>query len=323
MRRVAITCAVIIVVSFIFQPLALAEPPTRPDQTSSATITKRASTWSAARMAAATSFDSIKPGTGSGRGTEPEAPANPGKIEPRLPTKAPQGIAPLANATPTTGKLFLHNPNTGSDGYCTASAINSGNLSQVITAAHCVHTGPNGCNGNPGSAAWMTEAEFVPLYWSGDRPYGTFQVRTLRTFDTWIADCDWDYDIAIVTTYTNENNQLLVETVGGNGLSYNYPGSFDSVTFGYPGNRDGGEIPWTCEGTTNYGFPDYRPTLYCAWTGGFSGGPWFREYSNDTLLGYVNGVGSTWPGPDDGPEWIDSPYFDDKVQSIYDDAAGD
>jgi hypothetical protein len=91
-------------------------------------------------------------GKAPARDKERRAPtASPKSIEPRLPANGAPGVRPLVNATPTTGKAFFRNPNTGRDAYCTASAINSGNLRQVMTAAHCVHTGPDGCYGNSGA----------------------------------------------------------------------------------------------------------------------------------------------------------------------------
>jgi hypothetical protein len=324
MRKVVIF-VVLVLISSLFAPVANAEPARQQRSgTSAVDVTAhKASVWTTERMNAAEPHE-IQGKVPARDKERPEATAPPKSIEPRLPANGAPGVRPLVNATPTTGKAFFHNPNTGRDAYCTASAINSGNLRQIITAAHCVHTGPDGCYGNSGAGQWMTDFEFVPLYWQGDRPYGTFQARTLRTFDAWRLDCDIDYDVAIVTTFTNEQGQLLVNAVGGNGLRMNYPGEFASTTFGYPGNRDGGETPWVCQGTTTYSWPFIpRPTLYCAWTGGFSGGPWLMEYSDDTLLGYVNGVGSLWTGDENNPEWIDTPYFDNMIESIYNDAAGD
>ena len=49
-------------------------------------------------------------------------------------------------------------------------------------------------------------------------------------------------------------------------------------------------------------------------TGGASGGSWLLAYDTGSGLGYLNGVTSTSASP---AGYIASPYFDDKIGTIY------
>lgn len=229
----------------------------------------------------------------------------------RLQRKAFTGNGVQVSATPTVGHVYFHNPVNGNNYRCSGSALNSASKRLVLTAAHCVHGGPSG--------RWMQNWVFVPYYNYGNRPYGTFPARTLRTFNAWINDRSYDHDAAMVTTWNNEDGDRLVNTVGGNGMRWNYPREFDATIIGYPGNRAGGEWQWACWGKTDDPWWTGRPRLHCGFGGGSSGSPWFNGYNNSSRLGYSNGVMSTL----DSNGWNYSPYFDNKMKSMYDDTAGD
>ena len=232
----------------------------------------------------------------------------------RAPAAAAPGLAALTvNASATVGRVFFYNPADGLNHSCSGSALNSASKRLVITAAHCVHGGPG--------ASYMQNWVFVPRYNNGARPFGTFSARTFRTFNAWTGSRSRDHDIAMVTTWNNEFGQTLVNTVGGNGLSWNYSRDIFLTILAYPADP-----PYTgtwqqyCQGTTRrVGFFDGRIEMRCGFTGGSSGGPWLRAYSNTSALGYVNGVMSTLAS--DG--WNRSSYFDDKVKTMFDATVND
>lgn len=93
--------------------------------------------------------------------------------------------------------------------------LNSPSKRLVITAGHCVHGG--GKNG-----AWHKNWVFIPDYHYDHRPFGTFQAKTLTTFQGWIDNGEgrrgFERDVAFVTTYTNASGQKVVDAVGGYGL---------------------------------------------------------------------------------------------------------
>ncbi|CAM5525448.1 peptidase [Streptomyces mordarskii] len=207
------------------------------------------------------------------------------------------------------GKVFFHNPTNGGDYACSAAAVNNPTKNMVFTAGHCVHGGAGG--------TWATNWVFVPAYYNGSRPYGTWSAKTLTSFNGWINSSDLNYDIGVANVWDNGSSKL-VNTVGGMGLGYNY-GYVNTVTvWGYPAAFGyDGEVPYVCQniGTWQDGS---RVQNGCTMVEGASGGPWLRDYNETTGLGTEIGVTSTRTDP---PAYIDSPYFDNKIQTIYDNTA--
>jgi len=227
---------------------------------------------------------------------------------------APQNklaAAASVNASATVGVVFFTNPNNGLGYRCSGSALNSNSKRLVITAGHCVY----------GGGRYMTNVVFIPLYNNGARPYGTFPARTIRTFDAWRNSSSRDHDIAMFTTSNNAAGQVLVNTVGGNGLAWNYSHSVFVTILGYPADPPyNGAWQQYCQGATRQvSIFDGRIEIRCGFTGGSSGGPWFKDYNNATGIGYVNGVMSTLASNN----WNRSSYFDTKVKTMFDATAWD
>jgi V8-like Glu-specific endopeptidase len=232
-------------------------------------------------------------------------------VTPPAAASAPAGTSRAAggklpvNASPTVGKVFFRNPQDGRDYVCSASALNSNSRKLVITAGHCIHGGRGG--------TWMQNWVFVPLYNYGSRPRGTFAAKYFTTFAGWVNDSNFDRDVAFVTMWENERGQRVVDAVGGNGLAWNYPREQYMTIFGYPAAPpyDGG---WqqVCTGTTVNG-GGYTIALRCGFTGGSSGGPWFREYNDSSGLGSTNGAMSTI----DTGGMNRSSYFDTAVRDLF------
>jgi V8-like Glu-specific endopeptidase len=250
--------------------------------------------------------------TGLAGSTAAAAPLSP-KAFGRAPAAGPRIRALTVNASSTVGRVFFHDPSDGLDHSCSGSALNSASKRLVITAGHCVHGGAG--------RSYMQNWVFVPRYNNGARPFGTFSARTFRTFNEWTGSGSRDHDIAMVTTWNNERNQTLVNTVGGNGLSWNYPRDVFLTILGYPADPPyDGTWQQYCQGTTRrVGLFDGRIEMQCGFTGGSSGGPWLRAYDNASGLGNVDGVMSTLASNG----WNRSSYFDDKVKSMLDATVND
>jgi V8-like Glu-specific endopeptidase len=226
---------------------------------------------------------------------------------------APQAAPPVTNFSSTNGKVFFHNQIDNKNYICSGSAVNSQSKRLVITAGHCVHGGPRG--------TWHSNWQFVPNYYRGSRPRGTFQAYQLRTYSDWInygeTGRGFNSDVAFVTTLTNASGQRVVDAVGGHGTQYGGSRVFDVAIFGYPGNRDNGEVMWACWGTTGtrwIGLYRFVSLSGCNFGGGSSGGPWLAGYSNASGLGYVRSVTSN--GPADNA-YINGPYFDSRFPGLF------
>lgn len=264
--------------------------------------------WTPERMKAARSLDA----PGDAEWVENEARAVASKaaevaakpVAARISQSVTNAPPPVTNFSITNGKLFIGGYESGS--WCSASAINTSSKRVLITAGHCVHDGQGG--------TWLQNLVFVPGYnaFNADHdPVGRFQAYWLRTFNEWINNSNLNRDVGFVTTYSGGDwNTTVVNTIGGHGLVYNGGTEFDTSIFGYPSNRDGGNVMWACWGTaTDNSILDNRSKITCNFGGGSSGGPWTWNYDNASGLGSVRSVMSTVnsEGVNKGP------YFDQAV----------
>lgn len=288
--------------------------------------------WTPQRMATATPLDvgvssavaNRSPAASATRplqiGSRPTGP-----IASRTPSGAstPLTPAPITNFPPINGKLFFVEGGTNLSFVCSASAINSPSKREIITAAHCAHTGKGG--------SFSSNVMFAPGYdgrSTPSDPYGKFQASTLRVSTEWVTyggkdlttDTEPGYarDVAFVTLYAGgNNNKNVVDAVGGHGFSYNGPYEFDASVFGYPMNNANGQVMVGCYGTTmqDSNFTN-RSLLGCNFDGGASGGPWLDQYDNSTGIGYVHGVTSTGTPPP-SPSVNGAAHFDDATNTMF------
>ena len=222
---------------------------------------------------------------------------------------------PVTNFPNTNGKLFFNGYGTN-NAYCSASALNTDTKRVIITAGHCVYD----------SGAWKQNVVFVPNYDirnADPDPVGIWTVHTLRTFNSWINNGDLTHDVGMATLNNGgDNNQRIVDAVGGHGMAWNGSYAFDVSIFGYPSNKtnpSGRYTMWACWGTTFQS--GKRDSIKgCAFGPGASGGPWLYDFDNASGLGYVKSVTSTWNRLT-GQNW--APYFTSDMKALKDATNGD
>jgi len=235
--------------------------------------------WTPERMAAAVPIEEVLPSLGGTATTYDVASARRGTSGPIPPGRVPR----------TVGKLFFSD--NGGDYVCSAAAIKTRSLDQVITAGHCVHTGPHvGVLGLLQVPHFFRNWVFVPRYHHGRAPDGKWVARGAWAFDRWKTDESFRHDQAIVA-FRKRNGRTLVRAVGGNGIAWEKPHRRWGVTiWGWPA-----EVPFTgetahrCDGNT-VRFEDTSDAAMhdCAMNGGASGGPWFLP------RGRTRNTGTIW-----------------------------
>jgi len=221
----------------------------------------------------------------------------------------------------TNGKIFFREAGTNLNKVCSGAAINSSSKRLVATAAHCVH-------GGPGSAGHQN-VRFVPYYYYGQEPFGSFDAFASRLFSDWIEHgATWqgfDSDVAFITTHDNQYGWRLVDFVGGHGFSYGGSRKFEVSLFGYPSNLDSGMMPKACAGTSGsrlQGGYNFVSISGCNFGLGASGGPWLTGYSDNVGIGILKTVSSWIPSSTDRSH-INGPYFDANVLSLFNNANDD
>jgi hypothetical protein len=187
------------------------------------------------------------------------------------------------------GRLFV--VQNGEEGFCSATAIDSPSRRLVLTAGHCVNTGPEG--GKPGK--WSTELEFVPGFNLGAAPYGTFALEgTPRALPGWTAEGNPDFDLGAFLVAPNAEGVPLAEAAGGGATIVTDLGRAQRFeTFGYPGvtermrlcvSGSAGQDPVTfgLAGPSTVG-------IHCRWAPGASGGGWLIDGGQeiDGLNAYI------------------------------------
>lgn len=228
--------------------------------------------------------------------------AEPGSIPPAA-ASTPGPPAAAAEIPTRVGRVLYVDPFDGKDKACDGNALNSGSRRLVVTSGSCVYS--------RAGHAWMNNWVFVPGYFHGNAPYGTFVGDWGYTFNAWIDDGNGNYDFGLATTHPNESGRRLVDAVGGDGFAWNQSKELLVSANGYSVN---GQIPSGCGGYT-------RPAAFggiempCAPSdGGLSrGGRWLMNVDPDTTLGYVNGVTSVHQPSG----WLQSPYVNTEFRDFY------
>jgi hypothetical protein len=175
------------------------------------------------------------------------------------------------------GRLFV--VQGGKEGSCSATAIDSPSRSLVLTAGHCVNTGPE--QGRPGT--WSSYLEFVPGFNLGAAPYGAFVLTGRpRSLPGWTRDGNPDFDLGAFLVAPDAEGLGLEDALGGGArivTDLGHRQRFES--FGYPGGTErmrdcasgyAGQDPATI---TLPGPPTVG--IRCRWAPGASGGGWLIE----------------------------------------------
>jgi V8-like Glu-specific endopeptidase len=240
----------------------------------------------------------------------------PARMRAALPLDAPRGgvltasasFAPVAEPTVTpfavNGRLFVRQG--GKTGFCSATAINSVSRRLVLTAGHCVNSGPRGRRGR---STWSDLLQFVPAYTQGTAPFGAFVARRNSVFAPrqWVKFANPNYDVGAVLTTPNAEGVNVADAVGGGAaIATDISRQQTFQTFGYPGETpfmQGCESPYVGDDVLTYRIPG-PPTIAirCHWAPGASGGGWLIE--NGTVID-----GLTSYGKREDRHHTFSPYF--------------
>jgi len=216
--------------------------------------------WTPERMRNARPLD----GTGAAGG-EPKATAS-------YATVPDPTITPFA----VNGRIFVRQG--GQAGYCSGTAINSLTRQLVLTAGHCVNSGP--VDGTRFSF-WSTYMEFVPAYSGGQAPFGAFVAQRAKVYalTPWVKRGNPNFDMGAFLTYPNATAQNVADAVGGGvGVALDLSRKQQFQTFGYPGRI--GYLQQCDSPTVGSDRNTYRlggkPTtsIRCHWSPGASGGGW-------------------------------------------------
>ncbi|MBS1883102.1 MAG: hypothetical protein JSS97_09120 [Actinobacteria bacterium] len=239
--------------------------------------------WTPQRMAAARPLE-LAVGRG-GRGAV--------HLGPRPAAEAGYTVVETPETPPYAWNGRLYVVQGGHEGFCSATAIDSPSRSLVLTAGHCVNSGP-GAGGRP---TWSSYLEFVPGLNLGATPYGTFALSGRpRALPGWTREGNPDYDLGAFLTEPNAAGEALADAVGGGAtIVTDLPHAQRYETFGYPG---AGERMRTCAS----GFAGIDPitrslpgpatiSVRCGWAPGASGGGWLIDGGReiDGLNSYIGG----------------------------------
>lgn len=202
------------------------------------------------------------------------------------------------------GRIFIRRG--GERGYCSGTAINSPTRQLVLTAAHCVNTGPLAFSRR---TIWSRFMQFVPAYNNGVAPFGVFVARAGKVFapKPYVKAGNPDYDIGAFLTFPNAEGLNVADAVGG-GVAIVTDRSRDQLfqTFGYPATTSSlqqCDSPYAGDDALTYPFGG-PPTIAirCRWTPGASGGGWLVDGATA-----INGVTSY--GHRNDRRHTYSPYF--------------
>lgn len=219
------------------------------------------------------------------------------------------GVSHTPPPTPSNarvGALFSHD--ASGDHFCTASVVDSPGGSVIITAGHCINTGPDG--------GYKSDLAFVPGYRAGQTPNGTWTIRKMFVDTHWAdsRDPDYDYGFAVLNKLDGHD----IETVlGANRFGYDEGFGKGVKITGYPASAD---YPISCVNRTTK-FQAHQMKVDCTgYSGGTSGSPWLSNFDPATRTGEVIGVIGGYKGGGDTDDTSYSSYFDKSTKALYDEA---
>jgi hypothetical protein len=209
------------------------------------------------------------------------------------------------------GKVFFTSQVDGKDYQCSGSSIGG---RAVLTAGHCV------VDQGKAHTNWV----FMPIYYNGERPYGTWTQQNAFIFKSWAEQENLGRDVAF-SIVADQQGSMLSAKVGALGFAWNYPRQRLWAMFGYPAAPPyaGFEMIETLAPTAFIqdevdGQKADPPTTGAGslQTAGSSGGPWITDFSPGLVVSnFANGVNSYGYV---GLDAMFSPYFDDSVKAMKD-----
>ncbi|NYJ01188.1 V8-like Glu-specific endopeptidase [Nocardioides thalensis] len=228
--------------------------------------------WTPERMAAARPIEEVL-------GLLPEVDAS---VEPAGAVPAARGRVPVPK---TAGKLFFTTNQGGA--VCSAATVKSRRGNQVITAGHCVNSGPGG-------QGWFDNFLFVPKYHKRRAPYGKWAYSRVWAFNGWINDGKFRYDQAVIQ-FQKRNGRKLARVTGANRVKLGANQRQRGVRiWGWPaeGPRYNGQVAKRCDGPTKRRGRTQDAIMRCPMTGGASGGPWLLKKGRKKNTGIIWAVTS-------------------------------
>ena len=186
---------------------------------------------------------------------------------------------PTASPNAVNGRLFVRQGKK--EGYCSATAIDTPSRKLVLTAGHCVNTGPEAPNGH---SVWSSLLEFIPAYSGDTAPLGAFIAhrKDVYALKQWVDFGNPDFDVGAVVVGPNAEGTDVADAVGGGvQIATNLSRRQEFQTFGYPGQTrwmQGCDSPYVGDDALTYRIPG-PPTIAirCHWIPGASGGGWLID----------------------------------------------
>ncbi|MGH8879571.1 MAG: trypsin-like serine peptidase [Stackebrandtia sp.] len=242
---------------------------------------------------AAPSTDTMKATTGS---------------QPVQPTAAASSARKVRKSK-TIGKVFFKT-RSGIDMVCSGAAVNSKAKNMVMTAGHCVHSGPG--------KGWHKNWIFVPGYGPGNTARnGIYPATRLVALRGWIKKENFNDDVALALVKPGRGtNTKLVRKVGGYGTQFGRSYRRTMTAIGYSQLGFKGDKQKHCRKMTHRRRGTGQIEMRCrVLTPGASGGPWVKG-KVAAGKGFVNGINSN-VNKRRHPTVIRSSYFGKDVYRMY------
>jgi V8-like Glu-specific endopeptidase len=184
-------------------------------------------------------------------------------------------LAPYA----VNGRLFVRQGEK--EGYCSATAIDTPSRKLVLTAGHCINSGPEAPNGH---SVWSSKLEFVPAYSGDTAPFGAFLAhrKDVYALRQWVRFGNPNFDAGAIVVGPNAEGTNVADAVGGGvAIGLDLSRRQDFQTFGYPGWirwMQSCNSPYVGDDALTYRIPG-PPTIAirCHWAPGASGGGWLID----------------------------------------------
>ena len=220
------------------------------------------------------------------------------------PSATPDGIGRVASEHAARHAGTLLRAGTGGH-FCSGTVVTGGGVDLVVTAAHCVTSGPG-----PVGYAYL---EYAPAYRNGTAPFGVWKAARVTVDPRWTEDADPDLDVAFIEL-APRNGRRVADVLGAERIAFGGPARGTVRLTGYP---DGADDPLTCLGTMTRRDDGQLRVECTGYAPGTSGTPWLTDFDPVTRTWAVVGVIGGYQQGGDTDDVSYSPYFGADVQHLY------
>lgn len=223
----------------------------------------------------------------------------------------------------TNGRLFYRIPGVVGGQVCSGTVVTSGDAPRralVVTAGHCVYSGPNGVHDIP-PGVWSENLLFCPARRDDSSPFGCFEIEDVLPHPEWRISGNFGRDVAFLVTRQGPGGvgDDVGVMAGEQGIAWDIPPGQHYFIFGYQRVLDLTRMRQctSAEARRDTSLSPAMIAVGCDMKRGASGGGWILYFKMSTQQAFINSVNSLG---EEERTVVYGPYFDRSIGDLWSEA---